>query len=646
MSYTSPSEQPPPCAPMPVTLTCPACDSEVPTDSTSGTVQCPTCWAKVPVDAARRRANDTPPPRDATDELPTARRARNDDSPPRAKRAERAGEGKRMRKTRSLQEEEKPKSGPAAWVVGAVVMIAVAVVGVAVIFLTEPPANATPGVPTTSPATSQSNEPEDEWVVVATAEGATLLAPGPVKKHPVSVGNEQGVGHSASEGSFTAEVFGFDLKGDRRADREEFLGSLFGVSPERITRSGLRPIPGGDAIEYTASDLTGFSHGALVIGRFGRWFVFHLQWKAEDDPKERRWSAFEGRAAVTWTRVEQPAESVKPKDPKHPEPVKPKDPPRPTPSKTEPEPITETWAAVDNKAGFAAVAPKGVRPERVFIEQKRVHLGGQKWQIDDGHCVYHVSYLDLPDGFEPDTAKLVKAQLPFGNDLGAGSDGTAGGKKGTVWEVKNWDKPKAKAVSAACGFRLFTAFVTSKHGKGYGEDPTFTQRTDKFFAGLKFTFDAKTDDPYPGEPKWAAMANTTGFSAKVPKGNTAVKAHDIGFNPKAAGRHYRHEATGMVFEVFVHDLPAKRSAAEVTKQLLAFDKLVSGPEEVRGADRRWTVYELGGPDRPVLFRTATAGSRVFTIRVFPESHTNDDRVGAREFRDKAAMFFDQFVAED
>ena len=54
-----------------------------------------------------------------------------------------------------------------------------------------------------------------------------------------------------------------------------------------------------------------------------------------------------------------------------------------------------------------------------------------------------------------------------------------------------------------------------------GEDATFTQRSDKFFVGLKFTFDANTDDAYPGEAKWAAMPNAVGFSAKVPKGNTA-----------------------------------------------------------------------------------------------------------------------------
>lgn len=627
---------------MPVTLICPACDSEVNADGDSQSVQCPTCWAKVPVDLARRTSIDTPPPREATGEPPTARRVNRSDGPPRAKRVD---EEKPTRKTRSQKVEEKPKNGWVVWVVAAVVMVAVAVAGVAVISMTQP-ASATFNVTVaSSPKTSQVGEPDDEWIAIATAEGATLLAPGPVKKRAVSVGNEQGVGHSASLGNFTAEVLAFDLKNDRRADREEFLGGLFDVSAERVCRAGLRPIPGGDAIEYTASDLTGFTHSALVIGRYGRWFVFHLQWKPEDDPKERRWSAFVSKAAVSWARVEQPAEPPKPKDPKPADPVKPKDPSKPTLPKGEAEPITEAWAVIDNKAGFTAVAPKGVRPERIFVEQKRMQLGGQKWQTDDAHCVYHVSYLDLPADFEPDTAKLLKSLVPFGNDVGAESDGTVNGKKATVWQLKNWDKPKAKAYTVRCGFRQFTAFVTSKHGKAYGDDPTFTQRTDKFVSGLKFTFDAKNDDPYAGEAKWTAMSNTTGFSAKVPTGKTATKSHDIGFNPKITGKHYRHEGGGVVFEVFVHDLPAKRNAVDVTKQLLGFDKLVSGPEEVRGADRRWTTYELGSPDRPVLFRTATVGAKVFTIRVFPETH-GDDRVGAREFRDKAALFFDQFIAED
>lgn len=187
--------------------------------------------------------------------------------------------------------------------------------------------------------------------------------------------------------------------------------------------------------------------------------------------------------------------------------------------------------------------------------------------------------------------------------------------------------------------------MTSKHGKGYGDDATFTQRADKFFGGLKFTFDPQTDDPYSGEPKWVAVPNAVGFSAKVPKGNTATKNHEIGGNPRITGKHSRTEGGGMVFEVFVHDLPAKRSAADVTKELLGFDKLVSGPTEIRGADRRWTTYELGSPERPVLFRTATVGSRVFSLRVFPERQ-GDDRVGSREFRDKASQFFDQFSADD
>jgi hypothetical protein len=631
---------------MPVTVLCPACDCEVTSDSASGSMQCPTCWAKVPLETARRKATDTPPPKPPTDQVPVARKASKGDAPPRAKRARESDGERRTRSRRAAQQE---KANPAVvWVTAVLVVLVVGGVGVVLFGLSLPPATATFATVAPTPTARQVEEPPaDEWIMVGTPEGATLFAPGPVKRQPASAGNEPGVCHSAADGHTTAEVFVFDLRNDRRADREEFLGRLFVVGADRFTRVGVRPITGGDATEYYASDVTGFDHAALVIGRGGRWFVFHLRWKPEDDPKDRRREAFLSKSAVSWVRIDPAAEPLKPKEPKAADPVRPKDPPPAWPAdpKKGAEPIGETWAAIDNKAGFTAVAPKGVRGERLFVEQKRTHLGGQKWQVEDGHCVYHVSYLDLPADFEPDVAKLVKPLLPFGNELGADSDGKVGSQKATVWQLKQWDKPKAKAFTVRCGFRLFTAFVVSKHGMEYGQDATFTQRADKFTAGLSFTFDPKSDDPYPGEAKWAAMPDTAGFSCKVPKGKTAVKDHDVGFNPKATGKQYRHEAGGVVFEVFAHDLPAKMKAADVTKDLLGFDKLVSGPTEVRGADRRWTTYELGGPERPVLFRTATVGTRVFTIRVFPESH-GDDRVGAREFRDKAAKFFDDFVAQD
>jgi hypothetical protein len=629
---------------MPVTVLCPACDCEVTSDTASGSMQCPTCWAKVPLDTARRKATDTPAPKSAADQVPVARKTAKGDAPPRAKRA---AEPDREQRTRTRRVPQKEKGNPAVvWVTALLVVLVVAGVGAVLFTLSLPPATATFATVAPTPTTRPVEEPADQWVMVAVPEGAILFSPGPVMRQPALVANEPGTYHTASDGNTTAEVFVFDLKNDRRADREDFLGKLFVVGADRFTRVGVRPITGGDATEYYATDVTGFDHAALVIGRGGRWFVFHLRWNPEDDPKDRRREAFLSKAAVSWLRVDPRAEPVKPKDPTPADPVKPKEPPlKPTDLKADAEPIRETWAAVENTAGFAAVAPKGVRSERLFVEQKRMSLGGQKWQIEDGHCVYHVSYLDLPADFEPDVPKLVKPLLPFGNDLGADSDGKVGDRKATVWQLKQWDRPKAKALTVRCGFRQFTAFVVSKHGKGYGEDATFTQRADKFTAGLAFTFDPKADDPYPGEAKWEAMANTVGFGCKVPKGNTAVKTHDVGFNPKAAGKHYRHEAGGMVFEVFAHDLLGKMKAADVTKDLLGFDKLVSGPTEVRGADRRWTTYELGSPDRPVLFRTATVGTRVYTIRVYPERN-GDDRVGAREFRDKAAKFFDDFVAQD
>ncbi len=299
---------------MPVTVLCPACDSDVSADKPTGAVQCPTCWARVPLDTAKRKPTDTPPP------IPTARPA---STPPRATRV---AEPSRARATRSRRAVEPPKSGGAIWVVAAVVMVLVAVAGVAVFTAMQPPATATFNTTVVPTAPRSIKEPpQDEWVMVATPEGATFLAPGPLKKTSVTAGSESGTSHTAAEGSTTAGVFVFDLKNARRADREEFLAKLLGTSAERIALHGLKPIPGGDATEFTATDVTGFDHAGLVIGRGGRWFVFHISWKPEDDPKEKRRSAFVSRAGVTWLRPEVPADP--PKQPKPVEPIKPKTPP-------------------------------------------------------------------------------------------------------------------------------------------------------------------------------------------------------------------------------------------------------------------------------------------------------------------------------
>lgn len=623
---------------MSLTLVCPACDTEVPTDTRSGSVRCPTCWANVSVESAKRKATDTPPPKGPDDSVPVARKA---GTPPQARRAPAPKGGKQTRSRR----EKKDNSG-VVWAVALAALVLAGVIGFVV--FSGSSAEITPTTATTPTMPAAVPESDDGWVSVFTTDGATLLAPGPLTRQKVTVGNDTGVIHSAEQGKTTAAVYVFDLKGDRRADTDEFVSGLLEVSPQRILREGERPIPGGDAAEYAASDVTGYDHVALVIGRGGRWFIFHLRWKSEDDPRGKRRAAFVAKAGVAWFAKDAPADPAdppKPADPLKPKDPKPKDLP-PTNPKSDVEPITETWAAIDNKSGFAAVAPKGVRAERQLVEQKRLTLGGQKWQIEDTHCTYHVSYIDLPADFDPDVAKLLKPILSHGYTVGAESEATVGGKKGTEWQLKQWDKVRGKAFTVRCGFRLFVAFAVSRHGKGYGEDATVTQRADKFTAGLKFTFDPKNDDPYASDPKWATMPNTTAFTATVPKGNTSSKAHEVGGNPRVSGKQYRHEAGGITFEVYVHDLPEKASSAAVVKELLGGERVVSGPEEVRSDDRRrWAAYELGSPERPILVRAVAVGNRVITLKAYPEAR-GDDRVGSREFRDKAAQFFDQFTAAD
>lgn len=575
---------------MPVSVVCPACDMEQSADTPGGTIQCRTCWAKVPVPASA----DTPPPKA---DLPTARRVGTPVTPPRAKRAE---ESKRERKARSRRE-EKPKEKSGGWAGAAALLVLVLVGGAGLIVFMWPSPEPTAATPTTQAKTSTEVEPDAAaWVPVATPEGAHLLVPGPLAPRVVTVkvGTEPAVSgvcqSAADERQTVAEVYVFDLKPTQRADREDFLARLLEVRSADITRVGVKPIVGGDTTEYAAHDADGFDHAAWVIGWDGRWFVFHLKWKPETDPKERRKELFASKAAVDWVGEPEPA----PPKPVKPNPVKPSDPKPPTPTpvtqpkpkdpKTEAEPITETWVAVENKAGFAAVAPKGVKPEKLIVHLNRVPLGGQKWQIEDAHCVYHLSYLDLPDGLEPDLPKLVKPLLGFGDGIAGSDDGKVDGRKATLWDLRKWDKQKAKGVTVACGFRVFTAFVTSKPGKGYGEDATFTLRTDKYLNSLKFTFDPKADDPYPGEPKWSTIQNTAGFAVRVPTATNSVKEHGVGF-PSIAGKVYRAEAGGIVYEVYVHDVPAKRAAADVVNGVLGHDKLVSGPEEVKINDRKWTA---------------------------------------------------------
>ncbi|MCU0703764.1 MAG: hypothetical protein MUF18_07285 [Fimbriiglobus sp.] len=131
-----------------------------------------------------------------------------------------------------------------------------------------------------------------------------MFAPGPLSRRTLDMGQDTGVRHVVSEGGATVAVFVFDLKNDRRADRDQFLAPFLGVSADRLTRRGVRPIFGGDATEYAAK-VGGYDHAVLVIGRQGLWFVFHLKQKPEDDPRDARRSAFLTKAGVSWVRAGQ-----------------------------------------------------------------------------------------------------------------------------------------------------------------------------------------------------------------------------------------------------------------------------------------------------------------------------------------------------
>jgi len=55
-----------------------------------------------------------------------------------------------------------------------------------------------------------------------------------VKKRTVSVGNDQGLGHSSSDGNFTAEVFVFDLKANDITPLRTNTGAL--LVPDTSTK--------------------------------------------------------------------------------------------------------------------------------------------------------------------------------------------------------------------------------------------------------------------------------------------------------------------------------------------------------------------------------------------------------------------------
>lgn len=287
---------------MPVSVVCPACDMEQPADTPGGTIQCRTCWAKVPVPSA---PTDTPPPRGGT---PIALTATSPASPPRAKRV---AEPTPERHTRARREGQ-PKEKPESWI-GAAVLLGVVLIGCgALVAFMWPSAEPDPVPTTTATRKTRPPEPDNVWQLLDAGDGAKLLAPGKLESNEIAVRQgtalRPGTQYTASDAAGNlGEVFRFEHENGDQIDR---VASFMEVPVVNATRVGKRAIAGGEGTVYSANH-DGYEHTALVVGRDGLWYLFHMKLKTDDETNRGRKEEFLAKAEVTWNRRQDPKPAPK-----------------------------------------------------------------------------------------------------------------------------------------------------------------------------------------------------------------------------------------------------------------------------------------------------------------------------------------------
>ena len=312
------------------------------------------------------------------------------------------------------------------------------------------------------------------------------------------------------------------------------------------------------------------------------------------------------------------------------------------------KPIVTAWKPMENKAGFVAAAPPGVKKEKHMLRfefNQGPVLGGQKFTTDDPEVAYLVYYHDFPDGQEMDFKKVMDAicREHHAFSVNGVEDIKVDGKSGKKWELKNFFGGLTEGVSVQVGYRLFTFFVMSKNGLYKETDPTLEDRQAKFLSSIKLPFDPKKSGE--DDAAWVQLAKTAGFGVLVPKQLGTTTAHEAGFFERVPGKQYKVETDGLIYEAFVHDLALaqKPATAElVFKSVNEHTKVLNGPEKVKLGGLDAEAYEFEKFGTICYVRVTTSGKKVYHVRVSRGNGFGDSQVGDREFSVKAKKFFESF----
>lgn len=420
-----------------------------------------------------------------------------------------------------------------------------------------------------------------------------------------------------------------------------FVAAALGVPEGDLKKDPAgRLVSGNPSVEYTAATADGYENAIVAVGVGTRnAFLFRYQWKPNTPTADEKRDNFLASLNVL-LEGEVPVVRGGPVGGQDPKQVK---------------PITVPWKPLENKDGFAVSVPPGARSERHILDLQRngVRVSGKKWAVDDEDVTYHAFFHDLPpNALETDLKAiadpLVKAVFPHG--IHEQEEAKVDGKPAVRWVIRHFHGGLTHGVSVQVGYRVFTLFVTSRHGIYQRADATVQDREDRFLNGIKITFDPKTHNPYADEPEWVAMAKAIGFTALIPRQATSSSEFKPFFFDEAPkGREWKADVDGILYQVFVVDFsprPGRNNLTNKTPQdlvdHLTNKKPESGPEKSKLGNMNadgFTVKVNG--DQLAHLRFVANGNLVYAAKVSRSGDWNS-KCGDKEFADKTARFFDAF----
>jgi hypothetical protein len=420
-----------------------------------------------------------------------------------------------------------------------------------------------------------------------------------------------------------------------------FVAAAFAVPEGGLKKDAGRLVSGNDGVEYKLTTADGDENAIVAVGVGTKnAFLFRYQWKPNTPTAEEKRDNFLASLNVL-LEGEAPVVRGGPVGGQDPKQVR---------------PITVPWKPLENKDGFSVEVPTGVKkPERHVLDLQRngVRVSGKKWTVDDEDVTYHVYFHDLPpDDLQADLKSiaepLVKAVFPHG--IHEQEDAKVDGKPAVRWVIRHFHGGLTHGVSVHIGYRVFTLFVTSRHGIYQRADATVQDREDRFLNSIKFTFDPKTHNPYADEPEWVAMAKAIGFTALIPKQATSSSEFKPFFFDEAPkGREWKADVDGILYQVFVVDFSPRPGRNQLTNKTpqdlvdhLTNKKPESGPEKSKLGTLNAEAYTVKvNGNQLAHLRFVANGNLVYAAKVSRSGDWNS-KCGDKEFADKTARFFDAF----